>query len=157
MILLNSWTSTIIITTAIQVDQPNGNSQPVEKAGLAPKFTFKKVEIELLVYYSLIDHGINGRSCASGAWRKVWTRTKILSPNILYFVAILRFVAIYAFYKALNAWQVPIIKYTLDEGIEAIFLRLLIACQLCHPVTMLPNHFYPNLIFSTDCSTASEP
>ena len=27
------------------VDQPNGNSQPVEKAGLAPKFTFKKVMV----------------------------------------------------------------------------------------------------------------
>ena len=122
MILLNSWTSTIIIiiTTAIQVDQPNGNSQPVEKAGLAPKFTFKKVEIELLVYYSLIDHGINGRSCASGAWRKVWTRTKILSPNILYFVAILRFVAIYAFYKgfywALIARQLPFVQIQTKES-----------------------------------------
>ena len=36
---------------------------------------------------------------ASGARRKVWTRTKILIPNIRYFVAILRFVAIYTFYK----------------------------------------------------------
>ena len=26
------------------VDQPNGNTQLVEKAGLAPKFTFKKVK-----------------------------------------------------------------------------------------------------------------
>ena len=40
-----------------------------------------------------------GRSCASGAWRKVWTRTKILSPNIRYFVAILRFVTIYPLFK----------------------------------------------------------
>ena len=32
--------------------------------------------------------------------RQVWTQTKILSPNIRYFVTILRFVAIYAFYKA---------------------------------------------------------
>ena len=31
---------------------------------------------------------------------KVWSRTKILSSNIRYFVAILKFVAIYAFYKA---------------------------------------------------------
>ena len=31
-----------------------------------------------------------------GLRRNVWTRTKILSPNICYFVAILRFVAIYA-------------------------------------------------------------
>ena len=41
-----------------------------------------------------------GRSCASGARRKVLTQTEILSPNIRYFVTILRFVAIYAFYKA---------------------------------------------------------
>ena len=41
------------------------------------------------------------RERTSGARRKVWTRTKILSPNIRYFVAILRFVTIYAFYKAL--------------------------------------------------------
>ena len=33
--------------------------------------------------------------------RKVWTQTKILSPNIRYFVAILRFVAIYHFIKLL--------------------------------------------------------
>ena len=33
-----------------------------------------------------------------GLRRKVWTRTKMLSPNKRYFVAILRFVAIYAFY-----------------------------------------------------------
>ena len=26
-------------------------------------------------------HKQGGRSCASGAWRKVWTRTKILSPT----------------------------------------------------------------------------
>ena len=32
--------------------------------------------------------------------KKVRTQTKILSPNIRYFVAILTFVAIYAFYKA---------------------------------------------------------
>ena len=36
-----------------------------------------------------------GKSCAWDPRRKVWTRTKILSPNIRYFVAILRFVAIY--------------------------------------------------------------
>ena len=35
-----------------------------------------------------------------GLRQKVWTRTKIMSPYIRYFVAILRFVAIYAFYKA---------------------------------------------------------
>ena len=35
-----------------------------------------------------------------GLRHKVWTGTIILSPNIRYFVAILRFVAIYALYKA---------------------------------------------------------
>ena len=33
-----------------------------------------------------------------GLYRKLWTRTKILSPNMRYFVAILRFVAIYALF-----------------------------------------------------------
>ena len=40
-----------------------------------------------------------------GTWgprQKVWTRTKILSPNIRYFVEILRFVAIYALFG--NLW-----------------------------------------------------
>ena len=35
-----------------------------------------------------------------GLRRKVWTRTKIFSPNIRYVVVILRFVKIYALYKA---------------------------------------------------------
>ena len=35
--------------------------------------------------------------------RKVWTRTKISSPDIRYFVAILRFVAIYALFGRLGA------------------------------------------------------
>ena len=38
---------------------------------------------------------------------KVWTQTKILSPNIRYFVAILRFVAIYALFGDLWAKKVP--------------------------------------------------
>ena len=33
-----------------------------------------------------------------GLRRKVWTQTKILSPNIRYFVAILRLVAVYALF-----------------------------------------------------------
>ena len=57
--------------------------------------------------------GQGGRSCAKGPSPK--------SFDARYFDTILRFVAIYAFYKALNAWQVPNSKYTLDEGIEAIF------------------------------------
>ena len=40
--------------------------------------------------------------------RKVWTQEKILSPNVRYFVAILRFVAIYAVYKA----DIELCKYT---------------------------------------------
>ena len=36
------------------------------------------------------------REGTKGLRRKVWTRKKILSPHIRYFVAILRFVAIYA-------------------------------------------------------------
>ena len=38
-------------------------------------------------------------SCAKGLRRKVWTRTKNLSPNIRYFVALLRFVAIYVLFR----------------------------------------------------------
>ena len=50
----------------------------------------------------LLDSGWQKlRERASGARRKVLTQTKILSPNTRYFVAILRFVAINAFYKAL--------------------------------------------------------
>ena len=37
-----------------------------------------------------------GRVTEAKPSRKVWTWTKILSPNIRYFVGILRFVAIYA-------------------------------------------------------------
>ena len=37
-----------------------------------------------------------------GLRQKVWTRTKILSPNIRYFVEILRFVAIYALFGRLR-------------------------------------------------------
>ena len=49
-----------------------------------------------LVTTTIITTHQDGRSCACGACRKVWTRTKISSPNIRYFVAILRFNAIYA-------------------------------------------------------------
>ena len=41
-----------------------------------------------------------------GLCRKLWTRTKIFSPNIRYFVAILRFVAIYALFGNLRAKKV---------------------------------------------------
>ena len=42
------------------------------------------------------------RERASGAHRKVWTWTKILSSNIRYFVVIFRFVTIYALFG--NLW-----------------------------------------------------
>ena len=51
-------------------------------------------------------HIIIKRECAKGLRRKVWTQTKILSPNIRYFVAILRFVAIYAIFGRLKARNV---------------------------------------------------
>ena len=41
-----------------------------------------------------------------GLRRKVWTRTKILSPNIRYFVTILRFVAICALFGSLRSKEV---------------------------------------------------
>ena len=39
------------------------------------------------------------REGAKGIRRKVWTRTKNLSPNIHYFIALLRFVAIYVLFR----------------------------------------------------------
>ena len=41
------------------------------------------------------------REGVKGLCQKVWTRTKILSPYIRYFVTILRFVAIYALFGRL--------------------------------------------------------
>ena len=46
-------------------------------------------------------------SSAKGLRRKVWTRKKMLSPNIRYFVAILRFVAIYALFWKSKVKKVP--------------------------------------------------
>ena len=50
-------------------------------------------------YHHLMNQS---RSCR----RKVWTRTKILSPNIRYFVATLRFVSILALFGRLWAKKV---------------------------------------------------
>ena len=50
-----------------------------------------------------------------GFHRKVWTRTKSFSPNIRYFVAILRFVAIYALFG--NLWATKFFF-----GSETVFL-----------------------------------
>ena len=48
-----------------------------------------------------------------GFRRKVSTRTKILSPNICYFVAISRFVSIYALFGRL--WAKKVQKMTCDD------------------------------------------
>ena len=51
-----------------------------------------------------------GRSCAKARRairQKVWTRTTILSPKIHHFVAILRFVVIYALFGRLLAKKCP--------------------------------------------------
>ena len=47
-------------------------------------------------------HDMAGCEGRKGFRRKVWTRTKIFSPNIGYVVATLRFVAIYALFG--NLW-----------------------------------------------------
>ena len=39
------------------------------------------------VVWFYVQHIQGGRSCANGARQKVWTRTKMLSLNIRYFVA----------------------------------------------------------------------
>ena len=46
------------------------------------------------------------REGTKGLWQKVWTRTKILSPNIRYFVATLRFVSILALFGRIWAKKV---------------------------------------------------
>ena len=50
-----------------------------------------------------------GKKCnnAKGLCQKVWTQTKILSPNIRYFVAILTFFVIYSLFGNLWAKKVP--------------------------------------------------
>ena len=61
--------------------------------------------------------------------RKVWTQTKILSPNIHHFFAVLRSVAIYAYFEAFifailvirATFLLQISKYASDERIEGIF------------------------------------
>ena len=53
---------------------------------------------DIQVHIIRLGQGQGGRSfanAAKGLRRKVWTRMKILSPNICYFVVTLRFVAIY--------------------------------------------------------------
>ena len=62
-----------------------------------------------------------------GFHRKVWTRTKSFSPNIRYFVAILRFVAIYALFGNLWAKKVPFWVKTVLLGQEVHYYMVYIA------------------------------
>ena len=68
-----------------------------------------------------------------GLCRKVWTRTKISSTNIRYFVAIIRFVAIYAFFG--NLWT----KKCFSFGSIPVFLE-----QEMH-YYMVANAYYTEL------------
>ena len=52
----------------------------------------------VIVYSGLVQ---DGRSCAKGLRQKVWTRTKILSSNICYFIEISWFVANHALFGRL--------------------------------------------------------
>ena len=68
-----------------------------------------------------------GTSYAKAPRRKVWTQTKILSPNTRYFVAILRFVAIYALCGNLWAKKVPFGSKTVFLGQEVHYYMVYIA------------------------------
>ena len=65
------------------------------------------------IFYYCLEQG--GRSCASGTWWKVWTRTKILKLGKNYL-----FVAILVIRKK-NVFLSQISKYASDERIEGIF------------------------------------
>ena len=104
-----------------------------------------------------------------GLRRQVWSRTKILSPNVRYFDAILRFVTIYALFG--NHWTKKFLwvktvflgqeifqicnyaqkrrifrknsKYVLDKYCMAIFaLAERKAAHFCHPVIWWYYKFY---------------
>ena len=62
-----------------------------------------------------------------GFHRKVWTRTKSFSPNIRYFVAILRFVAIYALFGNLWAKKVLFGSKILFNGQEMHYYMIYVA------------------------------
>ena len=55
------------------------------------------------------------RESAKGLRRKVWTQTKIISPNILYFVTILGFVAIYFLEDWAWGWSVSGLEGCLED------------------------------------------
>ena len=62
-----------------------------------------------------------------GLQRKVWTFTKFLGTNIRYFVAILRFVAIYALFGRLGAKKCSFETTTAFLGHEVHYYRVYIA------------------------------
>ena len=62
---------------------------------LHKQLVFPTQLVQIVGKYSSSTQG--GRSCAKGLCQ-VWTRTKILSPNIGFFVVIIIFVAIYALF-----------------------------------------------------------
>ena len=59
------------------------------------KYTIQKQEIHDTGWQKLCEG-------TKGLCQKVWSQTKILSPKIRYFVAIVRFVAIYTILKTLG-------------------------------------------------------
>ena len=67
------------------------------------------------------------REAAKGLRRKVWTRTEILSLNIRYFVALLRFAAIYALFERLWAKQMLVWVKTVFLGQEEHYYMVYIA------------------------------
>ena len=77
-----------------------------------------------------IQHYVHqgGRSFANSVRRKVWTQAKILSPNICYFPAILRFVAIYTLFERFWAKKAP------DENSSHHFCIRRKAAKFCHRV-----------------------
>ena len=73
--------------------------------------------------------------------RRIWTQTKILSPNIHHFFAVLRSVAIYAYFEAFifailvirATFLLQISKYASDERNEGNFCVHRKPANLCHP------------------------
>ena len=58
-----------------------------------PNYGFCLITLDFFIFFAFC--------CAKGLRQKVWTRTKILSPNIRYYIAILRFVAINTLFGSL--------------------------------------------------------
>ena len=98
------------------------------------------VSIKNTIVKSFYNWFQSGRSCAKARRafaKKVLTWTKILSPNIQYFVAILRFVAIYALFGNLRA-----------KKCLFFFGKKCTIANFCHPdwfelnISRLPTYMY---------------